>query len=274
MENIYIDKAESLVKELEYLKNKGGYSFRGQRGALNWKLIPQIFREGELVKYIKDTYQSEPIVNCLNSETFIKWFHCKELQEFVSHFLKKKIPYQHFPLQIKRLFQLGTILLKYNYFLSIYIKNVNDFNFDDETKRILSIHSSSDWFTKEKFIGFIQYSLPQIFTITELNGDIRQKANLDNIITGYDQTYPQHYDFPTAALDFTFNFYVAIYFALRSRDKNNTSKCFSIYAYKELQNSDDSPIHILKDRAILKNNKRATSQEGTFIFFNQLVHIL
>jgi hypothetical protein len=269
MENIFIEKADTLIKELQYLKNKDGYHFRGHRDALNWKLTPQIFREGELDKYIKKTYQSEPFINTFDFKTLIEWFHCNELQEFVSHFLKNNMPYQHFPLPIKRLFQLGAFLLKYNYFLSLYIKNVNDFDFDDETKRILSIHNPADWGTKEKFIGFIQYSLPKIFTLTGLDGNVIQKANLDNIITGYDQTYPQHYDFPTAALDFSFNFYVAIYFALNSGDTNNTSKCFSIYAYKEMQNLENSPVFILQDRSILLKNIRATNQEGTFIFFNQ-----
>jgi hypothetical protein len=267
MQNIFIDDYKELINKLESLKSQG-YVFRGQRDALNWKLEPKAFRKGTLNEYIKKSHDEKYLVVC-NLSYFAALFNCEELKTFVSSWLHKKMSYSTFPLTVKRLFEIGEFLVKYNCFLSLYLKNLRKFELDDETKRILSIHSGDDWLTKEKFIGFIQYALPQIITLSGLDGSIIKTANLDNLITGYDQTYPQHYDFPTAALDFTHNYLVAIHFALSINIPSHVSKCFSLYAYKDKSSSKNTPLFLMKDKSNLQNNKRATAQQGTFVFFNR-----
>lgn len=72
-------------------------------------------------------------------------------------------------------------------------------------------------------------------------------------MTGYDQTFPQHYGVPTAALDWTTDFKIALFFAVKSYLKNENGFCisntvpsgyFSIYVFSH--NKHESIWHDMK----------------------------
>jgi len=104
-------------------------------------------------------------------------------------------------------------------------------------------------------------------------------ANISEVLAGRDETLPQHYDVPTAALDVTKNPYIALFFALDlanvpefdsrtglfiAKKIPNAAKCFSIYVYK--QNINDLLTSIKDPDESLCSNERAKNQEGQFIF--------
>ncbi|KTD32217.1 FRG domain protein [Legionella nautarum] len=278
MKSYYFDSLKKLIPFLEALSGRG-YFFRGQRDAIQWKVIPSIFRKNRLDEYIKKiqvpaSYYSYPF----NESVVKKWFNCNEILEFVSLTLyknKNKIRcFEQLPLKIQRLFELGTILLRYNFYLGLYVsQNPNNHLFDKNTSSLSEIIPYQVWATKDKFIGYIQYALPILLDINLLDGTIYQKGSHDNVITGYNQTFPQHYDFPTAAVDVTTCYLVALHFATDGGDKID-STCFSVYAYKQLDLSDEAPCFLYNNDE-LKSNIRAQAQKGSFLFFrNPCTHYL
>ena len=108
---------------------------------------------------------------------------------------------------------------------------------------------------------------------------VLQEAEPFEDLTGIDETLPQHYDTPTAALDWTNGpLNVAIFFAIENynspmensilyKAKQVPSTCFSIYAYKQnVENK--APVYLNKER--IKENVRQQRQRGVFTYFSQL----
>nr|WP_244941051.1 FRG domain-containing protein [Legionella sainthelensi] len=85
-------------------------------------------------------------------------------------------------------------------------------------------------------------------------------------MTGYDETWPQHYSFPSAALDWTMSPAIALHFATRNLKLTAEYKqsFLSICCYKQIIEK-DSPVKII-ERHSLKSNERAIRQEGLFTY--------
>ncbi|KTC89119.1 FRG domain-containing protein [Legionella drozanskii] len=270
MKSRYFNSLKELIPFLEALSGQG-YFFRGQRDAIQWHVIPSIFRENRLDAYIKKIQVPSSNYSYPFNESVVKeWLNCKEILEFVSLILyknKNKIRYfEQLPLKIQKLFELGTFLLKYNFYLGLYVsQNPNNHLFDKKTSSLCEVIPYQVWATKDKFIGYIQHTLPLLLDIILMDGNIHQKGSHDNVITSYNQTFPQHYDFPTAAVDVTTCYLVALHFATDGGDKID-STCFSVYAYKQLDFSDDAPCFLYNDDE-LQFNIRAQAQKGSFLFF-------
>lgn len=71
-----------------------------------------------------------------------------------------------------------------------------------------------------------------------------------------DESLPQHYGIPTACLDWTYNPYIAIYFALQNIPTNATH--ISIFAYQEIQEND---LIMIKEGKPDKNPRLRAQQE-------------
>lgn len=86
-------------------------------------------------------------------------------------------------------------------------------------------------------------------------------------LTGLDETYPQHYDMPTSAIDWTIDPLIALFFAVYTDKSISNTKYLSVSIFKEI-NKETSPI-MISDKDSLKNNERATAQKGAFVYFRR-----
>ncbi|MBX3710078.1 MAG: FRG domain-containing protein [Gammaproteobacteria bacterium] len=238
-----------LIEKLTSLK-KLGYIFRGHPNA-TWRLIPRVFRyTGQ--KYLTENYP-------IKDNTYY-WYFNKEIKRIVE--LWAKIKFDHLlPQGLRRIFDLYVFIIKYNY-------GINKFN----NENLGSIYSCDektlarpqrDWESEQTFIDFIGNILQNWLNIYNLDGSLRYKARPFEELTIIEESFPQHYGFPTAALDFSKNPFKALWFALL----NNFSNCFTIFAYKQITTISTFPTKIIENTN--QNNIRAIKQEGCFVYFTR-----
>ena len=263
-------KYEDLLNQLEFLYQQDSYIFRGQFDAED-KLIPSAFRSEKINEAIgKFPIKKEEIER--------KWFESDALRKEISLWLK--IPNFSYArgYPINRLLDFLVYLMRYNYSLHKYwLTETNQKNICLSDKKILKPRPEEFWVTEETFLYLVSSYLPVTSTIYHLNGTIIKDAQPFEDITGVDESFPQHYGIPTTALDWTYNPYISIYFALDLDNekfhlqselyvaKKIPAEYFSIYAFRQISTT-DSHIQI-KDKNALINNQRALRQEGTFIYF-------
>lgn len=264
MRNIYIDTFDKLIEALKFYQGQSGYVFRGQRDAVNWKLEPSIFRPNTLDNYIKSIITLTNFVYPFANDILNEWFRGKEVRDIVYLHTRQRLSYPQFHIKIKRLLWLCTYLLKYNFYLGLYVtKNPNGHKFDVNTLDLITKIPYTFWEEKQKFLGYFNYALQNMVTLTALDGTLLKLGTHDNILTAYNQTFAQHYDFPTSALDFSEKYLVAVHFAIENGDKVE-STCFSIYVYKQIDLSNNAPAYLIKEEG--SNNIREKSQHGIFLF--------
>lgn len=264
MKNIYIDTFEKLIEILNFYQSQTGYVFRGQRDAANWKLEPSIFRQDTLDDYIKRIITSTNFVYPFANDTLNEWFRCKEVRDIVHLHTRQYLSYPQFHIKIKRLLWLCAYILKYNFYLGLYVEqNPNNHKLDSITLNLISKIPYYYWGEKQKFLGYFNYALQNLVTLSTLDDEIFKLGMHDNILTDYNQTSAQHYDFPTGALDFSEQYLIASHFAIERGDKND-STCFSIYVYKQINLTENAPAYLIKEKG--SNNIRAKNQHGVFLF--------
>ena len=93
-------------------------------------------------------------------------------------------------------------------------------------------------------------------------------------LTGYDETWPQHYGFPSAAIDWSKDLHVALYFANHkdidsdlTEMPDETPSHFAIFCYKEI-NDQNSPIKAMEPDNWIEN-RNAQAQQGLFTYFTE-----
>jgi hypothetical protein len=98
------------------------------------------------------------------------------------------------------------------------------------------IRPSAYWRKKDTFLYLFGFGFDSSIGRVTLNGKVINYSSINEEMAAYDESLPQHYDTATAALDFTYNPYVDIYFALQKIPSDASH--FSIYVYRHLcQNS-------------------------------------
>jgi hypothetical protein len=273
---IPIEAPAELFFYFERLRVEKQYIFRGQSN-IKYKLEPYAFRKTVLQKRLEDF----PV----NSEEIKTWFTHDRIRASVKGWLKIDINQsQNLPWKIERIFNIYIHIMRYNYFLSEYLSGHLEKRpqiISSQDKSFLSQRPKAFWAEKETFIWIIENSFSRWIECRGLDGKILIESCPDqDLITGMDETFPQHYDLPTAALDWTYNPYKALYFALGKNNQvfdkeKQIYRCteleashFYIFAYRQLKR-ENSPIYI-KDKSSFISNPRVEAQEGTFTYFSKI----
>lgn len=241
----YIDNQYDLIQKMLSLQ-KLGYIFRGHANAI-WRPLSSIFRSDGQKKLTEEF----PIQN-----NIIDWYFSEEIKEIVRLWAKIRIE-NTIPSGLRRIFDLYSFIMKYNYSLNKFILENPDS--EDENKSYIP---QRDWGNEETFINFVENGLQNWLAIYNLDGSLRSRGVPFEDLTILEEAFPQHYGFKTTALDFSKNPLKALHFAL---DKNY-SGCFSMLAYKQTDEI-NSPTKIIENSNL--KNIRAIKQEGCFVYFTR-----
>ncbi len=242
----------TIISTLEQL-SLAGYVFRGHEN-FKYQLIPSAFREQSIEQMKKDFGIHATITE--------KWFVSKEINNVIVSWYSPNPIYSQHP-TIYLLKEYCLYLMLYNHSLHIFVKN-NHNKVSEQDKANLLSRDAEYWRQETTFQQMFERYLPTIINRYSIkDGSLIHKANPYEDLAGVDETLPQHYGIPTAALDWSYNFHVAIHFALGETYEQN-SKFLALYAFKVLDLR--SPVKML-DRNIQLENIRADRQEGTFSYF-------
>lgn len=256
MSNTPILKPDELLEKLELLREKN-YIFRGLPNT-NFLLQPSVFRTEGIKKLEKEF---------IPFHIFYKWLFSKKIQGIISNRTQGEWSINH-P-KIWQLYYISIYTMMYNYALANYIQHVISNNHphisvDAETQKFYSDKPIELWTEEEVFQKIFRDNLYFLLLgAVDLNGNVLQESVVPNNLTCADEGLPQHYGIPTAALDWTLDPYIAIFFALRNIPKD--SKFISIYVYKQIV-VENSPIIIKECRPDTKN-QRCEAQKGKFTAF-------
>lgn len=248
---------QELLNKLNELHEDGNVLFRGLTNA-EYHHQPGAFRKDEMRKY-SDVYPYQ-------RATIEQWISnaITQIQNHVSP------AFASVPSYILR--RIGNFLLdtlKYNF--AIYESyNDKDFPQNCKDKRLTDIFmqgSDHHWAKERTFNTYFHSFFMSWIPLEDENKKIVKKSFVYEDVTGLDETYPQHYGFQTAALDWTYEPHIALFFTTYSDKTVNDTSYLSVSVYKEIK-TDDSPIIIMSQDS-LKNNPRADAQKGTFLYFRK-----
>jgi hypothetical protein len=248
MEIRNISKAGELIDELEKLYRQDGWIFRGQSNS-DFFLIPSAFRESVIKRRLEE-FPATPL--------YQEWCLSKELKEKI--FPPFAQDYIH-TLHVQRISELTFYLMHYNYFLAQHVQK-NKEKFDSATIKMYELRPILFWAEKETFLYLFEFGFTSSVGRVALDGKVISNTTINEELASYDESLSQHYDTETGALDFTNNPWVALYFALKKIPKDASH--FSVFAYKQLQDSKENPIIIKSGHEECKN-LRIERQEGLLI---------
>jgi len=242
----------TIIVSLEQLSLEG-YVFRGHEN-FTYQLAPSAFREHSIVQMKKDFNICSTIIK--------NWFNNKKIESTIaSWYSSNPIHSQHPTIHLLKKFCLYIML--YNHSLHVFVKN-NPNNVSEQDKASLLLRDAEYWKQETTFQQMFERYLPTIINRHSLkDGSLIQRATPYEDLAAIDETLPQHYGIPTAALDWSYNFNIAIYFALGEKPEQK-SKFLTISALKI--HDSQSPVKMF-DRNIHIENIRAERQEGTFSYF-------
>ncbi|HAT1884370.1 TPA: FRG domain-containing protein, partial [Legionella pneumophila] len=243
----------TIISTLEQLSLEG-YVFRGHED-FRYQLTPSAFRTHSIVQMEKDFNIHPTILD--------EWFNSKEIKKIIaSWYSPNSVHLQHPAIYLLKEWCL--YIMHYNHSLHLFVKNNPD-NVSEQDAASFLLRDAEYWRQETTFQQMFERYLPTIINRRSLkDGAFIQRANPYEELAAVDETLPQHYGIPTAALDWSYNFHVAIHFALGNESEQN-SKFLALYALKTLDLQ--SPIKMLA-RNIHTENIRAERQEGTFSYFS------
>lgn len=166
-------------------------------------------------------------------------------------------------LWVSRLCNLTIYSMKYNYSLAQHVKD-NPEKFDPKTIEMYEMRPPAYWETEKTFLDLFSYLLELSIGRIGLDFKILNYSKINEELAAYDETLPQHYGVSTAALDWTRNPLIAIYFAIEKIPSDATS--FSVYVFREINCNINNPFSLDNGNAECQNI-RIQRQEGLFIRF-------
>lgn len=246
--SIEILTAEELVEKLERLYLSKAYFFRGQPDE-KFYLLPSAFRDDVIMRRLRE-YPA--------SSSYQQWCMDKEFKKLIPPPLTEDYINS---LHVQRMSELTFYLMHYNYFLAKHVER-DPKKFDSATINMYKVRPSSYWHQRETFLYLFGFGFNLSIGRKTLDGKVINHSLINEEMAAYDESLPQHYDTQTAAIDFTYNPYIAIYFALQNISSN--ARYVSVYAYKHLQDSEKNPIIVESTRPECEN-LRIVRQEGLFL---------
>jgi len=191
------------------------------------------------------------------------WFQSKTIIEQVDQWLLRGRRATYWERgTIQRLLEYCLYLMRYNYCLNIFAKNNPD-RISSKDRNAILLRDAEFWRLETTFYYLFSCYFLTIIKIFDLQNNLLQDANPPEDLAHVDETLPQHYDVSTAALDWSKDPKVAIYFAFGNT--NTETKFLKIYALR-VHNHSDSPIRIMEASPLVEN-ERAKRQEGVFSYF-------
>ena len=185
----------TLLHTLETLTQQG-YIFRGHE-CFKYLLQPNAFRDQSIMR-MRQNFGINPTV-------LIKWFDSNEIQQSIRLWYSPTPIHARHP-TIERLKEFGLYLMRYNYALHLFAEENPDAISEEDKARLL-IRDAAYWQQESTFQHLFERYLSTIIDRIGLNGQFIQKANPYEDLAAVDETLPQHYDIPTAALvPFPFSF--------------------------------------------------------------------
>ncbi|MDP1574368.1 MAG: FRG domain-containing protein [Coxiellaceae bacterium] len=240
---------DSFFNEIDRLR-QFGFIFRGQSDS-DFLLQPKVFRKKDLHK-IEELF-GNLAKNCVN------WMKSDSYKDIV-----KMIRYAedaiHYP-DVVIIYKITMFKMQYNYFLSKHVERYPS-KFDDVTRKMYEMKKPEYWLKEETFLCCFRHELDSSTTLISLDDKILKNGMTCEEMAGYDESLPQHYDTPTAALDWSYDPRVALYFSI----EDLTASSFSIYAYKEIANNRYNPIEVMYSNPGCMN-ERIIKQKGLFTRF-------
>lgn len=224
-------------------------------------LRPNSFRP-ESIRKISKEYPA--------TEKFHKWFNKPEIKKLTCDYLS--LPKGNLNLwqnhHINQIKHLTLYILQYNYYLAKYVEQCPQL-FDSITLREQKLCPKEHWTREETFMQFFEYVFRFSIGRIKLNGEVMNYSKINEDLTGFDETLPQHYGVPTACLDGTKNPYVDLFFAIQNIPTHVSQ--ISIIAYKEFQATSKTPF-VIKHPNSQCINPRVINQDGIFICMKYACH--
>lgn len=263
MINRTIQSPNDLIFSLKKLQNEG-FIFRGHSDS-KYILQPSTYRKDSLIK-LAEIYPARTNQH--------KWCSSAAVQETIHAWTNGIRPWY-----LERIFKYILHLMHYNHALQEFY-STKERPKDENDHRLLGIFPEDHWIQQSTFEGLFDFVYRLHLPIDDLSGNRIKEPYYMEEATGFDESWPQHYDFHTALLDWSRNPLVAIYFSLGSLvvetkksermlyvTSNLPSPYLSIFAYKETAQSDSMPVKIHGSSS--KNNLRLVRQEGMFTYFTR-----
>lgn len=248
MKEIFCNSPDELIS---YLRSEiGECVFRGVPDSL-YTLLPAAFRPGNLKRFS----EGFPIKE---NELFL-WCRDNAIQESIRGWGGNP------SWQVtQRIQELCLAHMRYNYALYEAYRN-KPYPMNDNDTRLIEVFESPEyWCLKNTFTSYFDYIYRQLIWRIDLQGNIQQRPHITEEITGLDETYPQHYDFPSTALDWSHDPHVAIRFSL-GKESDLKVRYLSVFTL-QIIDGEKAPIYISRaDNS--KENHRVHNQKGAFTFF-------
>ncbi|HBD9263983.1 TPA: FRG domain-containing protein, partial [Legionella pneumophila] len=276
MSNFQIIKTKNELDRLlqDFLKKRDeGFVFRGHAD-FSWELKPKLFRDSEVVKSWESYGLSKKHIaeNWIeNKNTFITLSYIFGSQNLTkTNYKSALIPYKDQIIPLARLLWFYVDIMKYNYNLYKYI-NENKSYYEEEYLKQITVRSLDDWISYDTFLRLLEEILYLVERRDVYTNNLLNNPEIFEDIAAYDETRPQHYDMATSALDWTYNPFIALFFACGSLANANSSRAIVIYPstqislflYKQISTGDNVSV-ILKKPSETIVNDRAKRQEGVF----------
>ncbi|HAT1771512.1 FRG domain-containing protein [Legionella pneumophila] len=193
----------TIISTLEQLSLEG-YVFRGHED-FRYQLTPSAFREHSIAQ-MKIDFNIHPTI-------LDGWFNSKEIKKTIaSWYSSNSVHLQHPAIYLLKEWCL--YIMRYNHSLHLFVKN-NPNNVSEQDAASFLLRDAEYWRQETTFKHMFERYLPTIINRHSLkDGVLIQRANPYEDLAAVDETLPQHYGIPTAALDWSYNFHVAIHFAL------------------------------------------------------------
>lgn len=263
MINKTIHSTGELISRLNELQHEG-FIFRGHSSG-KYILEPSGFRKDSLIKL------SENFPNTVDTQ---RWFSSEAINNTINSWTKGMRPWY-----LGRLFDYILHLMRYNHALQeFYLAKGHT---EENDQQLLDIFPRNHWTEQDTFERLFEFIYGRLVYLEDLDGNTLKEPYYPEESTGFDESWPQHYQFNTGILDWSFNPLVAIYFSLGSllvetkkteRMLYTTSSLLpshlAVFAYKQIDNSENAPVKILPG-SLLKPNLRLLRQEGTFTCFTK-----
>ena len=241
-----------------YKNRKGLYFFRGLRNS-DYKLLPGAFRPGDIRnrELLFNGSRAHILARRDEAKNIVLGHFNGDLQltrQFMNH-----IEYQ-------RLIDIIAFITRYNFPVSSFVHENRTIH-DTKSVEALSYRPVACWLTDESFyLALEEYLRGLEFQISLDGKELLKQPYILNDITPYDESLAQHYceRYPTTILDWTYNPYIALYFALPKNHKTVNHLYFSIcVCEKPTQN--DGQVFFLEDYQEFNTyNLRIRRQEGLF----------